>query len=392
MTATATPGIDTSDLDRFVGVPLAVNRLLEPVTVSDIRRWAQAMRHPNPLYYDAEWAAESRFGQIVAPQSFTIVTNTGQGFRPANIGTIPESHQLFGGDDWWFYGPRVAAGDTMTTVQMMHGYRVTDTKFAGPTVFQRGDNHYTNQRGEPVALQRSTSIRYMAAAARDNASLADQGQEETDWTDEQLAGIFKEREAYVASLRSLGHDPRSWESVSEGDELVAKVIGPHSHVSFATEWRAYTMNLWGGVIESTPLMEMTSSGNTAEMTAFVENVSWDPEFGDGAYFGAARGHLFDKYAQWIGMPRAYGYGATMGAWIIDFLSSWVGEWGFVTHTASQYRGPALTGDVTYLRGSVTGKSESTTPGQGKVAIDYVMTSHRGEVMAKGSGEVLLPHE
>ena len=241
MTVT-TPTLDTSDLDRYVGVPLQVNRLLEPVSVDDIRRWAQAMRHPNPLYYDAAYAGESRFGAIVAPQSFTIVTNAGQGFAPAAVGKIPDSHQLFGGDDWWFYGPRVAAGDTMTTVQMMHGYRVVDTEFAGPTVFQRGDSHYSNQRGEPVALQRSTSIRYMASAARSNSSLLDQ--EEPDWSDEQLAGIFKEREKYVASIRSLGHGPRTWASVSEGDQLTTKVIGPHSHVSFATEWRAYTMNLW----------------------------------------------------------------------------------------------------------------------------------------------------
>ncbi len=89
------------------------------------------------------------------------------------------------------------------------------------------------------------------------------------------------------------------------------------------------------------------------------------------------------------MPRAYGYGATMGASIIDYLSSWAGEWGFVAHASTQYREPADVGDVTYLRGAVTGESESTKPGHGKVSIDYVMTSHRGETMTKESGEVLL---
>jgi acyl dehydratase len=390
MTDTIERTLDTSDLDRYVGVPLAVNRLVEPVTVNDIRRWAQAMRLPNPLYYDAEYAAASRFGGIVAPQSFTIVTNAGHGFAPANVGTIPNSHQLFGGDDWWFYGPRIAPGDTMTTTQMMHGYRVSNTKFAGPTAFQRGDNHYANGRGEPVALQRSTSIRYLAANARNNASLAER--DEPDWSNEDLARIFAERKAYVDSITSLGHDPRTWQSVSEGDELAVKVIGPHSHISFATEWRAYTMNLWGGSVVTERLLGESDAGNTPEMTAFVENKAWDPEFADGGYYGGARGHLFDKYAQWIGMPRSYGYGASMGAWIIDFLSTWAGEWGFVAHTASQYRGPALVGDVTYVNGTVTGKSQSSKPGQGQVSIDFVVKSHRDEVMVKGSGDVLLPLE
>ncbi len=382
--------LDTSDLDRFIGVPLNQNRLVEPVHVNDIRRWTQAMRHPNPLYYDADYAAESRFGQIVAPQSFTIVTNSGQGFLPAAIGTIPNSHQLFGGDDWWFYGPRILPGDTMTTVQMMQGYRVVETSFAGPTVIQRGDSHYTNNRGEPVALQRSTAIRYLASEARERGSLLDL--EEHDWTDDELAAIFKEREAYVESIRALGHDPRTFESVGEGDQLQTKVIGPHSHISFATEWRAYTMTLWGKVIETQDFVPRTDAGNTPAMTAFLENAEWDPEFDDGAYYGGARGHLFDKYARWIGMPRAYGYGATLGAWALDFCSTWAGEWGFVAHASTQYRNPALTGDVSYINGTVTAKEESTTPGHGKVKIEFVVTSHRDDVVCKGNAEVLLPKE
>jgi acyl dehydratase len=385
-----TDELDTSDLDRYVGVPLAEQRLVEPIHVNDIRRWVQAMRHPNPLFYDREYAAASRFGQIVAPQSFAIVTNANQGFGPASTGTIPNSHQLFGGDDWWFYGPRITPGDTTTITQMTQGYRVTDTAFAGPTVFQRGDSHYSNQRGEPVALQRSTAIRYMASAAREKASLLDL--DAPNFTDEELAGFFKERETYVATITALGHDARSWNSVNVGDELPTKVVGPHSPITFATEWRAYLLGLWGNVIETKEYLGESDLGITAEMSRFTENGAWDPEFADQAYYGASKGHLSDEFARWIGMPRSYGYGASMGAWIVDYLSSWAGEWGFVTHTSAQYRGPALSGDVTYLRGQVIEKSESLERGQGTIAVEYVMTSHRGEVMAKGRGEMSLPLE
>ena len=204
---------------------MSVHRYIEPVKVNDIKRWAQALRHPNPLYYDTAYAAQSRFGGFIAPQSF-VAFNGPDAFAPAALGRIPNSHQLYGGDDWWFYGPRIAPGDTMSTVQMMQGYRVTDTKFAGPTVFQTGDSHYTNGRGEPLALQRTTTIRYLASAARANASLSEI--DEPDWTDEQMAKIIEERKTYATSIRSLGHDPRSWQSVQLGDDLPTKVIGPHS--------------------------------------------------------------------------------------------------------------------------------------------------------------------
>ena len=199
-----------------------------------------------------------------------------------------------GGHEWWFSGQRIAPGDTMTTVQEMHGYRMTETNFAGPTVFHRGDSHFTNQRGEPVALQRSRAIRYIAFEARNNAVLLDE--DETDWCDEDLARIFQERKAYVEAIRSLGHSRRSWESVNQGEQLATKVIGPHSHVSFTTAWHALNVNLWGDVMQTTNIVGKRDLALKPEMTAFTENAECDPEFADGACYGAARGHLFDKCA------------------------------------------------------------------------------------------------
>jgi acyl dehydratase len=362
----------------------------EPVHVNDIRRWAQAMHHPNRLFYDDEYAAESRFGGIVAPQSFTVNCVSGHGARPATFGHIPESHMLFGGDEWWFFGPRIRPGDRLTVDFMVFDYRKTSTRFAGPTVIQRGDNHYTNDRGEKVALQRSGAVRYRPAAARETASFSGQ-ESETEMGEDEQARILKEREAYIATIIALGHDPRSWNSVSEGDELPVKVIGPHSIISFATEWRAYTFNTWEAM-DRIDFFPNADSGFTQEMSVPAENAKWDPEFADGAYYGAARGHLNDRFARRIGMPKAYGYGASMGAWIIDFLSTWAGEWGSVEHCNSQYRGPAFVGDATYFRGTVTGKSDAPDPSQGRVHIEYVMANQADSVLAKGSGEVLLPRE
>ena len=95
---------DTSDVDRYIGKPVGGGQLKEPVTVTDIRRWAQGMQYPNPLHYDDEYAARSAFGRIVAPQSFTICCDVGHGAGPAIVGNIPGTHMIFGGDEWWFAG------------------------------------------------------------------------------------------------------------------------------------------------------------------------------------------------------------------------------------------------------------------------------------------------
>src|SRR5262249_33726593 len=130
--------LDCSDLDRYLGKPMQPARLREPLGNNDIRRWVQAMHYPNRLHYEDEFAAESRFGGIVAPQSFAGATDEGQGSAPACVGRIPQSHLIFGGDEWWFYGPRIVAGDLIHNERIPFDYVVKQTKFAGPTCFQRG--------------------------------------------------------------------------------------------------------------------------------------------------------------------------------------------------------------------------------------------------------------
>ena len=346
-------GLDVSDLDRHMGVPMEPGELKEPVATNDIRRWVQAMHYPNPLHYDEVWAAESRFGGIVAPQSFTVATDTSHGCSPAQVGRIPGSHLIFGGDDWWFFGPRIRPGDRLVCHRMPYDYRVTETSFAGPTCFQRGDTLYINQRGERVALQRSTSIRYRVREAREKKLFSDPA--EPGWSDDQLADLERRKLAFIDQIQDLRHDRRLFSGVQVGDRLPGNVLGPHSLASFTTEWRAYPMTTWGATAKGPTTVRADELGYTKEMAGFegdrrMERVN--PELTDGAYHGPSRGHLQPRWARHVGMPRGYGYGASMGAWILDYVAAWAGEWGVITHSSAQYRSPAFTGDATFVSGEV----------------------------------------
>ncbi|MGH7823175.1 MAG: FAS1-like dehydratase domain-containing protein, partial [Candidatus Binatia bacterium] len=187
MTATAPrpSAIDTSDLDRYVGRSIGGGQLKEPIAANDIRRWVQGMQYPNPLHYDEERAARSRFGRIVAPQSFSVCCDIGHGAMPSVFGKIPGSHMIFGGDEWWFYGPRIHPGDRITVDRRHLDYRVAETKFAGPTVFSRGDSTHVNGRGERISTQRSTSVRYLAEEARRRGFLG-RAAPRHEWTRDEL--------------------------------------------------------------------------------------------------------------------------------------------------------------------------------------------------------------
>ena len=379
--------LDCSDIDQYLGKVMDFSPLREPIAANDIRRWVHAMHYANLLHFDPDYAGASRWGALVAPQSFPIATDDGHGAAPACVGCIPNSHLLFAGDEWWFHGPRIKAGDVIRNERIPFDYTVKETGF-GPTCFQRGDNNYYNQDGDPIARQRSTSLRYNAHAGGAAVNAADF--DDPEWSDEEMAQVEQRVFAWVRMLHDLGHKERWWDDVEVGDQLPERVFGPHSIASFATEWRAYIVNTWGTM--NLRKNDLEALGFTREMAGYENDpdmMKVNPFLTDGAYYGPSRGHLFPKYARRIGMPRGYGYGASMGSWVTDFLSGWAGEHGMVVHSIANYRGPALTGDITVQTAEVVDKTLDDE-GWHLVHVKHLMTNQRGVKMCLGTAEIALP--
>lgn len=379
---------DVKDIDQYLGKPVDSSTLREPIATNDIRRWVHAMHYPNRLHYDPDFAAESRWGQIVAPQSFSIATDDGHGAAPACVGRIPDSHLLFGGDEYWFYGPRIKPGDMITNERIPFDYVVKETGFAGPTCFQRGDNNYYNQDGEQIGKQRSTSIRYKAEAGRENTNM--ENSEDPVWSEEELEELEARKFTWIKMLHELGHGERWWDDVQIGDDLPERVFGPHSVASFTTEWRAYIVNNWGTM--NLRKQDLEAIGFTREMAGYENDPDMmleNPALTDGAYYGPSRGHLFPEWARKIGMPRGYGYGASMGSWGLDYLAGWAGEHGMVVHSISNYRGPAFTGDVTIQTAEVIDKTIDDE-GRHIIQVKHKMANQKGDTMAGGTAEIQLP--
>lgn len=380
--------LDTSDIDQYLGKVIDSSPIREPISNNDIRRWAHAMHYANRLHYDPQFASESRWGKIVAPQSFAIAVDDGHGAAPACVGKIPDSHLLFGGDEWWFYDTPIVAGDYVYNERVPFDYVVKETGFAGPTCFQRGDNNYANQNGDPIAKQRSTAIRYLAEAGGESVNPKDM--DEPVWSEEDLAELEEKKFSWIQMLHDLGHKERWWDDVSVGDALHERVFGPHSIASFTTEWRAYLVNTWGTM--DLRHNDLEALGFTKEMAGYENDPEMqliNPALTDGAYYGPSRGHLFPQWARRIGMPRAYGYGASMGSWVTDYLSGWAGEHGRVVHSISNYRGPALSGNTTVQTAEVVDKLVDDD-GRHLIQVKHKMASQDGTVMCTGIAEIQLP--
>ncbi len=375
--------LDLSDVEGWLGQPLAGAQLKEPIARNDIRRWVQGMQNPNPLYYDHGFARHSAFGEMVAPQSFLVCCTVGLGAVPGMQGNVAGVHMLLGGDEYWFYGPRVKPGDRIRTDTTLFDYRTADTRFGGPTLFSRGDTTFFNQQGETLGKLRSTSIRYHPENARKLASLGSQ-QAEPQWTTAGLARLEEEKFAYCRTIQ--GHVLRDFDSVRVGEELPLRPIGPHSIQTFTTEWRSFIFTVWGTQQEGE-----IACGRREPAQVFhdVEKARIDPAYADGLYAGPSRAHVLAGDARELGVPRAYGYGAVMGAWVLDYVANWAGESGLVVHSNVRYTAFPLTGDATYLSARVVNKT-AQADGYGIARLDLQMKNQNNIVLGRGAAEVRLP--
>lgn len=130
----------------------------EPVVIEIekgmIKRLADAIEDPNPLWQDEEYAGKSKYGQIIAPPGFLHTAMM--------IGKKPEFPQLAsmstldGGGDWQYFVP-IKAGDRITFTSKLTGVRLREGKM-GETVFLSIEMTWRNQEGEMVALNHSTII------------------------------------------------------------------------------------------------------------------------------------------------------------------------------------------------------------------------------------------
>src|SRR5207247_8162176 len=159
----------------------------------------------------------------------------------------------------------------------------------------------------------------------------------------QLAEPNQEQLAYYRTFHAPGL--KSAPDVETGERRPTRKIGPHTLNSFTTEYKALMSGTWGVSRPQALPSSTMDAGWVSDMASDVERARVNPQLADGINYGPSRGHVQAQYAQLIGMPRGYGYGASMGVWVLDFVANWAGERALVTHSKIQYRNPALTGDV-----------------------------------------------
>ena len=131
-----------------------------------IKRYADAVDDRNPVYWDEEYARNSRYGSIVAPPGFFGWPTKWTGGMPirtrlrdevsAILAQAGYSRDLDGGVEYEFFCP-VRAGDVLTALPRIIDIYEREGK-TGKLAFSVVETTYTNQNGDLVAKARQTMI------------------------------------------------------------------------------------------------------------------------------------------------------------------------------------------------------------------------------------------
>jgi acyl dehydratase len=143
----------TDEIKRRIG--LQSEPFVVEVERGAIRRFAEAIGDPNPVFNDEKAARKSRFGTMIAPPTFCRSLGAVPLLREIGLGT----HRILDGGSEWEYFEPIRPGDRITVVSRVADIREAKGRL-GLMALVVVETTYTNQFGERCVTQRNTSIHY----------------------------------------------------------------------------------------------------------------------------------------------------------------------------------------------------------------------------------------
>ncbi|MEV2218375.1 MaoC family dehydratase N-terminal domain-containing protein [Nocardia vinacea] len=345
------------------------------VTWDGVRHFAFGYGDDNPLYCDPDYAAQTRWGSLIAPPTFLYTMGEDAAPKPdaetkavlkgdpfAGLG----SYQAVMEFEWW---QPLRLGDRSRVLQTQVGVQPKRSSFGGRTAHVTQDYLYTNGFGEMHAVRRGTWIN---AERHTSSKRAKEKLEQTPYTPAQLAEIDA---AYAAETRR-GAEPRYWEDVAVGEVVQPKVKGPLTTTDVVVWHLGWGMQLTPpGAFKIAANIRRKAPGlypaNGLNIPDTVQRLHWEP----------AR-------AQELGLPNSYDYGGMRETWLCHLLTDWVGDDGWLWKLRCEHRKFNYIGDTTWVRGTVVDKRQ--VDGRNEIHLEVRCENQRGEITTPGTAVVLLP--
>jgi acyl dehydratase len=357
-------------LRRLIGVRIVdtVEPWCYEATRDNIRHYAHGIGDDNPLWCDPGYAASTAHGDVIAPPSFVFALDR---VLSGYVGGLPGIHAMWSGADLTWERP-MARGDSFRAEAWLADLVEHDTRFAGRAVQQIYEVHLRNQRDETVCTGTSWCFRTERDTARElGTKYVEPTAPPPPYDDAMLHEIATAYEQEVVR----GAERRWFEDVAVGDELGPLTKGPMTITGFI----AFAQG-WGGLYIR------------ANRLAWKQ-LRRHPAIGIPNRFGVPdvpeRVHWDEALARQVGTPGAYDYGPERASWLMQQVTDWMGDDGFLVRHRSQIRRHNAEGDRLAITARVTATRRGPD-GAGLVEVSQEARTQHGELSATADATVRVP--
>lgn len=351
---------------QMIGVQLRPEGpYLQDATPDTLRNFCNGIGDMNPLYREAGYGRDSRYGSIIAHPMFAMA----YGWIGRTRWGLPGVHGFYAGNDWEMFR-NVRPGDRINCIERVVGVEEKHSRFSGRLVLQYTEASFTNQRDELVTRVLGWCTRHERKAARDKGKYS--GIKTYEYTAEELDHID---EAVLNEQQQIrGGKIRYWDDVQEGETLPPIARGPLSLMD--------TMGFLVGC----------GRGHThgivlAQAKRHPGHYFRNQQAGGGIEYTGI-GHHRDSVAKRVGVPATYDYGPQRTAWLCSLVTNWMGDHAFLKRHRSEMRRFNIVGDTTWCKGKVSRKY--IRDGYPLVDLEIWAENQRGEITAPGLATVVLP--
>ena len=335
---------------------------------SRIRHWAVMIGDMNPLYLDLEYARKSRWGTIICPPG--ILLEAGQ--LDPGIDVFPGSRAILTGVSLEWNLP-LRFGDVLYGRTWIREVEEVAAKVrTGRVVRMEIESEGKNQDGEPVGTVRESWKCCERGSAAERELF--QGREPAFYSADEIEKIGEEYKKEIVR----GAETRYGEEVEAGEEVPFLVKGPTTFnaVNLQTKRAGRGISWWYGAHGGAFQIERERPGlfflNEHGAPEPIVSTDWD--------------HVTVR--QFQGLPGALEVNSERVHWIIQLLTNWQGDDGFLKRLELEFPRLNLLGDTTWCRGRVSGKR---VEGDGRIVEIEVWTDNQAEEKATiGRAEVVLP--
>ncbi len=349
-----------------IGIPLRIRNIFNTeVTKDSIKHFVDGIGDTNPLWTDEEYARNTSYGKIPAPPNWLYSV-----FPTWILQGLPGVHGFHAGSEWTFYKP-VRVGDTIKPKCTFTGFEVRPSEFAGKSVIEYQHSEFYNQKNELVAETDVWIVRTERGSARKRGKYSKYTLPHP-WKEEELKKI----EEKILSEKPRGENHLFWEDVNVGDELPEIVKGPFG----LTDMIAFCIGANPVGIKAFKSALEFYKKHPAWAIRDPNTYALEPVFAV---------HYNKFVANSAGLPYPYDVGVQRHCWLIQLLTNYIGNEGWLKKNYAEYRRFFYFSDVVWIKGKVVSKyiSEGREP---CIDIETHAFNQRGEDIMPGFSTVVLP--